>query len=268
MKEDVLQSMRNRIWNVFYSNIFIKIDSPLNFSFTPAPVREFTLCIFDNFFKKDLAGIYNLSAQELIDYIKRLFLELKWYEVYDFIDFFSEFYPKDVMVNKKTVLQKIKQVLEQERTAYRIVGGNVTPLTSEEEIKEIEKALNIPDKYKPVQEHFSKALEKWADRKKPDYANSIGESIKAVESLVEILLGKKGTLGKLIDKLDIHPAMKEGFSNLYGWTSDEGGVRHGKYKEPLSCDEPEARYMLITCSAFINYVISKFSIIPSKKIGV
>jgi len=74
---------------------------------------------------------------------------------------------------------------------------------------------------------------------------------------VQIILGKEGTLGKLVDGLDIHPALKKAFSNLYGWTSDDAGIRHPKSKEPLSCDEPEARYMLVTCSAFINYLIAK-----------
>jgi len=61
-----------------------------------------------------------------------------------------------------------------------------------------------------------------------------------------------------LEKLDIHPAMKQGFSNLYGWTSDEGGIRHGKFTEPLGICKREARYMLITISAFRNYLIDKF----------
>jgi hypothetical protein len=75
-----------------------------------------------------------------------------------------------------------------------------------------------------------------------------------------ILRGEKKELSKLIDNLDIHPAMKDGFKKLYGWTCDESGVRHAAYEEPLSCDEPEARYMFITCSAFINYTMSKIAI--------
>ena len=96
-----------------------------------------------------------------------------------------------------------------------------------------------------------------SDRENPDYANSIKESISALQSLAQILLGEKGTLGEVIKKLDVHPALKQGFSNIYGWTSDEGRIRHGKTGEPLEPGLTEARYMLITASAFINYLIVK-----------
>ncbi len=50
---------------------------------------------------------------------------------------------------------------------------------------------------------------------------------------------------------------KDGFKKLYGWTSDACGIRHGEYPDSFLCGESEARYMLIICSAFINYLITK-----------
>jgi hypothetical protein len=76
--------------------------------------------------------------------------------------------------------------------------------------------------------------------------------------LAEIILDKpKATLGKLADQLNIHPAFKEAIKKLYGWTSDEGGMRHGDHGEELKSAEEEARYMLVQCSALVNYVIAK-----------
>ena len=67
-------------------------------------------------------------------------------------------------------------------------------------------------------------------RECPDYRNSIKESISAVESLVATVVGEKGTLGQLIKKLEdeisLHPALRTAFGSLYGYTSDEGGIRH------------------------------------------
>ena len=49
--------------------------------------------------------------------------------------------------------------------------------------------------------------------------------------------------------------MKAAFEKLYGYTSDASGVRHaGKLGGPDSTFE-EAKFMLVSCSAFVNYLI-------------
>ena len=49
--------------------------------------------------------------------------------------------------------------------------------------------------------------------------------------------------------------MKEAFGKLYGYTSDANGIRHaGDIGGPSSTFE-EAKFMLVSCSAFINYLI-------------
>ena len=76
-----------------------------------------------------------------------------------------------------------------------------------------------------------------------------------------LILGtKKSTLGEALNKLEkngvkIHGAMKSAFSSLYGYTSDKSGIRHNSGIDENTTFE-EAKYMLISCSAFINYLIS------------
>lgn len=96
---------------------------------------------------------------------------------------------------------------------------------------------------------------------KPDYRNSIKESISAVESLAQIISGdKKAELGKALkiikDKIGLHTALEQGFSKLYGYTSDSDGIRHS-LSEESTLDLEDAIYMLTSCSAFINYLIIK-----------
>lgn len=258
--KDVPQEIRQRLWNVFETYIFMEIRPTFfgNSSVYQSTKGTYISNLWDKFFKKPLNNLFSSYGVDIINDMQKLFLEkLKWYEVYDFIDFFANEYPDEDEQNKETILDSINIVLKEEKVPYRIVNGAVRPLTSEEEIKEIEKALNISDKYAPIREHLSKALNLLSDRKEPDYANSIKESISSLESLVQITLGVKGTLADLLKGLNIHPALKQGFSNLYGWTSDDGGIRHGKTSETLEPKIEEARYMLITASAFINYVIAK-----------
>jgi len=263
LRENMPEHLRTRIWNVFYKDVFIikhwgGVSPGKTFL---EPVFNFVITLWDRFFKKNIQYVdeHKYYPSMVVDEIKHLFFQLPWYEVYDFIDFFAQF-PweyEDFKELKIRVLQEINLVLQQERAPYRIINDIVTPLTSEEEIKEVEKALSVSDKFKPVRDHLEKALRLMSDRKDPDYENSIKESISALESLVQILRGKRGTLGKLIDELNIHPALKEGFRKLYGWASDEEGIRHGKFGEPFDLGFAEARYTLITISAFVNYLIEK-----------
>ncbi len=58
-------------------------------------------------------------------------------------------------------------------------------------------------------------------------------------------------------KTDLHPALREAFMRLYGYTGDESGIRHELTEGGREIDVADARYMLIACSAFVNYLRSK-----------
>jgi len=56
----------------------------------------------------------------------------------------------------------------------------------------------------------------------------------------------------------MHSALKSAFSSLYGYTSDADGIRHALLNEPNLYFE-DAKFMLVSCSTFINYLIIKAS---------
>lgn len=261
-KDEMPESLRTRIWNVLYRCIFRSIGDPdvqmINQTYDPLPYR-FLTTIWVDFFGGDLMAFDELNWPDRVNATKNKYDLLKWFEVYDFVEFVVRNY--EGTITNAIVLKEIELTFKEERASYCVINDEIVPIMSEEERKEIEKALSIPDKYKPARDHLSKALELFSKRPEPDYANSIKESISAVESLVQIVLGEKGTLSELINKLDIHPAMKKGFEKLYNWTSDASGIRHGEYGESFPCGEAEARFMLVTCSAFLSYVISKYETI-------
>lgn len=100
-----------------------------------------------------------------------------------------------------------------------------------------------------------------SDRQNPDYRNSIKESISAVEALAMQLLGDNSiTLGKAIPRLrtkyELHPTLMESLNKLYGYSSDENGVRHGSPEES-SISYIDAKFMLVAFTNFINYLIEK-----------
>lgn len=255
-------SLRTGIWNIIWNNVFnrVKADPMIQFindRFDAIPYH-FTDTLLNEFFLENAMLSDAKSPSERVEHIHQRYSRLSWFRVYDFIEFFLRKYPSDVV--RDAVVEEINKLLVKERAAYRVVNTKIIPLTSEEVTEEFESVLSLSDDFKAVAEHFGRALSLWADRENPDYVNSVKESISSVESLVQILLGEKGTLSDLIEKLNVHPAMKKGFEKLYNWTSDASGIRHGEYGDIFVCGEAEARYMLFTCSAFVNYCIEKKSV--------
>src|SRR5206468_3589043 len=97
-----------------------------------------------------------------------------------------------------TFTQYCNQILEKEFSAYRFVGDKITPITSKEEISEINNAINSP--LQSVNEHLNRALALLSDRENPDSRNSIKESISAVEAICQKITGKESaTLGDALN---------------------------------------------------------------------
>ena len=190
--------------------------------------------------------------------IKAYFFSFKWYEVYDFIEFVANNYP-DNLVNKKYI-EFCNNVLEKELSAYRFIGGIITQITSKEEISAIEEAIKVP--IDSVREHLNRSLELLSDRKNPDYRNSIKEAVSAVESLCRLIIGKKASLGQALKEIErkgalyMHSAFNDALIKLYGYVSNDCGIRHSLMKEShLSLED--ARFMLVICSSFVNYLRAK-----------
>ena len=159
--------------------------------------------------------------------------------------------------------KELNDLFKEEFVGYRIVDGEITPITDEVELKEIATSLDM--KFEGCKSHIKKGLHLLSDRENPDYKNSIKESISAVESICQIICkDDKATLGDALNKLEkngivLHKALKEAFKKLYGYTSDEGGIRHaeGMFESDVSFEE--AKFMLVTCCAFINYLVGEYS---------
>jgi thiaminase len=65
-------------------------------------------------------------------------------------------------------------------------------------------------------------------------------------------------LTKLETKTNIHGALKKGFAAIYGFSSDEQGIRHPLLeKEAPAVDEADAQFMISACAAFVSYLINK-----------
>ena len=162
------------------------------------------------------------------------------------------------------IVEVFNRLFEREYVGYRFVNETIVKVTDPVEIEEINEAISVS--FDNVKKHLEKALIHLADRKEPDYENSIKESISSVEAMCSIILGEKGTLGDTLKKIEkkgvltIHPALKSAFEKLYGYAGDaESGIRHAAGLGGRDTTFAEAKYMLVTCSAFINYLITNMA---------
>ncbi len=253
--ESMDNALRNSLWNVFV--IFWKIHTKNRWE---SELRKLVNILWLDFFKEPLDDLDDFREDEC-EQIRQRFFGLKWNRVYEFVEFVANNLETDVV--KNGFVKQCNTILERETSAYRFVNRKITPITSEEEISEVEKALQATESLKGVRAHLGTALNRLTDRKSPDYRNSIKESISAVEALCKLIAkdknAKLGQALKTIEKsMKLHCALKKAFASLYGYTSNADGIRHALLDEPNSNSE-DAMFMVVACSAFINYLIAKTS---------
>lgn len=158
------------------------------------------------------------------------------------------------------ICEKLNKLFKKEYVGYRFIDKQISPISDEIEVDTIKESLEYD--LKVVSNHIQKAHGLLADREHPDYENSIKESISGVEAMCEIITGVRGkeaTLGNMLKKLEqngvmIHSAMKSAFNILYGYTSDANGIRHAGDIGGKNSTFEEAKFMLLSCCAFINYL--------------
>ncbi len=254
--------LRNGLWNGI--QIYV-LDSQSKSSRYGEKTQFNILCkiIWHHYFKKTLDSIpeYNSKSEE---YIKQRFYKADWFEVYDFLEFIVGIDSNDLNINHDKFKEFCNGIFERDFAGYRFIEDQISPIINEHEIKEIEESLGSTQRFtslKGANIHLTQALTKISDRKNPDYRNSIKESISAIESVAKIISNNSkdslgGALDKIKDKIKLHTALERGFKQIYGYTSDSDGIRHALTEEH-NCDFEDAKYMLVACSAFINYLVVK-----------
>lgn len=206
---------------------------------------------------------------ELLSVIDKIFSNAPYNEVFDLIEVICKFrYNQYAKERLHEFCDLLNIILENEYVGYRLIGEKFVPITDKNEIESIEDACN--NKFEGTRAHIKKAVGFIADRERKDYKNCIKESISAVESICSIIVGDAGTtLGKALKRLkdnglDIHPSLEMAFSKLYGYTCDKDGVRHAEGMFESEVTFEEAKFMLVSCSAFVNYLTANYGKVEGK----
>ena len=259
--ESIDDSLKIQLWNIIISNFLLSDE----IEYWNRYINQLSNLIRATFFKEALDMPPRENHHKYFH--TWFFNEAKWYEVYDFLEYLCELHlncnelpnVSQYITNRDVNLAELlNQVLEEELSGYRIVNNRVIPISSDIDIESINHALINSDKYHPVNTHLKTAIEHLSNKKNPDYRNSIKESISAIEALCKIITNeKKATLGEALKKIEskmtIHSALKEAFIKIYGYTSDADGIRHALLEGDSPVTQAEAIFMLVACSAFVNY---------------
>jgi len=186
---------------------------------------------------------------------------LKWYRKYDLLEFCY------IIINENyynKYLTTVNGYLKICNSAWRMNGvGKLYPITNKAEIEEIERASRYENKFEPVSTHIKAAIAHFSRRpiEESSYRNSVGESIHAMEALCRVITNKNTTTGgvgiKMVcDQLELHKALGEGYSRIYGFSSNAEGIRHALCFGDKTIDFDDAKYFLVSISAFVNYLIA------------
>lgn len=260
-REAMDDELRNSLWSVLTFMHWESYAEPSDSMYGRSDfvrgsnMESLVVPLWLHYFKKPIDTI-DEYWENCLRKLREHFFKLPWYGVLDFIEFIADYGPE---AKRKPFADACNSFLARENSAYRFLNGKIAEITSQEEIEAVEDAISKSTPYSGVKTHLVTALSLLSSRTDPDYRNSIKESISAVESLAKQISGEQSaTLGAVLKALErshsLHPALKNAFSSLYGYTNDSQGIRHALLDEQ-TLTKTDARFMLVCCSAFVNYAI-------------
>ena len=250
VRECINIDIQNAICSAFdnlrqnYNGIDLKVGRGCENTYT-----AMEMAIWIHFLNKRKNNFYTYNGLPKV--VATTFLESDeiWYRKLDMLEFAINWMFENYNDNtRQDALNKFVQYLNIRFQilgyAYSIVNNQIVEITSEQEIIAIEEALKVSD---PIAEHLSTSME---------------ESISAVEYICREITGKT-TLGDALKELDkkglqLSNMLKTAFEKLYVYTNDKAtGIRHALMDEKDAPGFDEAKFMLVACSAFVNYINAK-----------
>lgn len=147
------------------------------------------------------------------------------------------------------------------RAAYRVVDGIIVAIGTDQQAEAFECALRVTQETGALAARQHLILAGSALRN-GNWAGSVRESIHAVEAMARKIVPGTDALGPALTQLEargyLHGGLKKAFGNLYGYASDEQGVRHPLVlRDVASVDEADALFMLGACASFVSYLIAR-----------
>ena len=267
--EELPDEARIRLWNLFHNSMnFAPLPiSMVSFQVDPKSIWGCILLdLHCNYFVRSIQS----SASTLAIYadasvtrlFKPIFLNGNFNKVFDLLT--------AIMRNEKCpeeYINSVAKIFRSTRLAYFLWTGDpvtILPQATEQEGESISRAINDVASLgmKGAQSHLLRAGEAINHH---HWDESIRQSISAVESVARQLDPKASkTFGAALQTLRVnhklHKSLEKAFQHLYGYTSDEDGIRHALLEDATAnVGSEEAVFMLGACASFVTYLCSRHS---------
>jgi hypothetical protein len=268
--EDAPEKLRIGLWNLIqdyvrnnnlpgYESLYLKITSWLKIK-----RREKV-----NYFREiEYLIITKLEWYQLFELIERFF-DLIVFFGYDEDNYLGRVMPEQLRKIRYDYTVKINILLEGENIGWRLKKGQLERIGPEfletEVIQKTKDILKNP-LFTGPNNQFNKAIRFLSNRPEPDLENCVKEAVGALEGVARLLLKKeKVSLGEAVVKLinigKIRKPFDKIFDVLYGFASNEPGVRHAAIK-PSNMTVQEASFVLYNSAVCILFLCETFGYKP------
>jgi hypothetical protein len=254
----ISKQLRALLWSEVYSSIKRSYAPPLTYGDRSYLHHPWDQIFLDMHIYRDarMSDEFHNNPKELIAKAKTIFEGGEYTAVFGWLQWVLR-HPNV----PSGLAQSIDDALRIGRAAYQLIDEDtIVPVGSDAEKANLERAFAdlAASEFHGARRHLQGAAEELTTG---HYADSIRESIHAVESVAR-MLEPSAELSKALARLEtsanIHGALKRGFNAIYGYTSDEKGIRHPMLdKESPTVDEADAIFMIGACSSFVSYLINK-----------
>ena len=253
---ELTEEVRIDFWNAFY---VVDSQNRDQFDGIKNDWRQILSRTHSRHFREPLDEL-GISYRQVENRYKYFFLQEPYYEVFDLLVFLLR-----LSTMPSGFKAEIKYAFLTNRLAYVLDmtdPATIYPATTPEEGKAILAAVQELNEYglDGARQHLALSS---AFINQGEWAQSVHESISGVESVARQIAPGTNTLGAALNQLRRHGllehrALEQGLGNLYGYTSDEQGVRHSLLDQGESnVGQDEAVFMLGACASFASYLWRK-----------
>jgi hypothetical protein len=260
---EVSDHFRTDVWNWLYRKIK-QNESSRSYSISGEWLAVFG-SIHEFFFRSPI-DTFNADTDALIYKYRRSMIAgsfIPWNELFDLIQFILR---SPYIIGQRTLCtEEMRAIFRTNMLAYDIIdlpadGPTIVPSASPEEGDTIRAAFAslASSPFDGARTHLRNAAEA-INGGQP--ADAIRESVHAVESTVRVIAPNKSfkdALNAIDANANIHPALRDALMKLYGYTSDEKGIRHPLLESDAArVGMSEAVFMFGACASFTTYLINR-----------
>ena len=261
--EELSEDLRRELWDEVRQLLFRYRNGLRPSYFFNDNGRELIERVLGEYQRKPRDEIHT-SYDHVLDYCKHVLMNGLFFKVLTFLEILIAINEDETKI--RDFGYAVEQLFEKHGASYRLdtsaLDCEFFPCSSEEQAISIQKALKVLGErnMKGAATHLRDAAGHINDGQ---FADSVADSIHAVESVARIFDPKAKSLTPALNSLEKagvlnHRALKEAFSKLYGYTSDEQGIRHALLTSSAAdVGQDEALFMFGACASFAAYLTQK-----------